>query len=65
MKFPQWLKHHRRKAGLTQSKLGEILGISRQSVNSWEAGRVATFSIKQIQLLCKALGCNAGDLPDE
>jgi DNA-binding XRE family transcriptional regulator len=65
MKFPQWLKHHRRKAKLTQSKLAEILSVSRQSINSWEAGRVASFSIKQIQGLCKALGCSTGDLPEE
>jgi transcriptional regulator with XRE-family HTH domain len=65
MKFPQWLKRHRRKAKLTQSRLAEILGVSRQSINYWEAGKVATFSIKQLQLLLKALGCNTGDLPDE
>ncbi len=47
------LKERRTKAGLTQAGLGEILGVSPETVKSWELGRnpiqkIATIAIDAV-----------------
>lgn len=32
----------RKKAGLTQSQLGALVGVSKQAISNWEAGRYGT-----------------------
>jgi DNA-binding XRE family transcriptional regulator len=38
MTFPEKLRHHRARLGITQSKLAEILGVSFGAVSKWERG---------------------------
>lgn len=38
---PDDIKRHRETLGMTQQELADRLGVSRKSVNDWEAGRVA------------------------
>lgn len=39
MKIPELIKLTRRKYGLSQAQLGEILGYTYQSISSFETGR--------------------------
>lgn len=65
MKFNQWLRQSRKRVKLTQSQLGQAIGVTRQTINNWEQGKTPTFYIKQLQDLCKALKCSFYDIPDE
>jgi transcriptional regulator with XRE-family HTH domain len=38
MTFPEKLRHHRQRLGITQSQLAEILGVSFGAVSKWERG---------------------------
>ncbi|MCI8331027.1 MAG: helix-turn-helix transcriptional regulator [Bacilli bacterium] len=38
MKFGENLKSLRNKKNITQEKLAELIGVSRQSVSKWECG---------------------------
>ncbi len=38
MTFPEKLRHHRARLGITQSQLAEILGVSFGAVSKWERG---------------------------
>lgn len=42
MKQRTTLINARKKAGLTQSQLGELVGVSKQAISNWEAGRSGT-----------------------
>jgi transcriptional regulator with XRE-family HTH domain len=37
-RFPNAIREYRLKAGLTQRKLGELLGRTRDAVSAWERG---------------------------
>ncbi len=39
MKLNERIKHYRQKSHLSQEKLAELMGISRQAVTKWEAGQ--------------------------
>jgi DNA-binding XRE family transcriptional regulator len=63
MEFCIWLRLYRRKAKLSQKMVAEILGVSRQTVNYWETGKVnPRFSFEQMTKLCKVLECDISDL---
>ena len=47
---PKMLRERRRQLGLTQAELASRLGVSRQTVNSWERGRVRAPSWSNDQL---------------
>ena len=36
---PGWIRYMRTQLGMTQTELAEALGVSRQTVSSWETGR--------------------------
>ncbi|HEY9598477.1 MAG TPA: helix-turn-helix transcriptional regulator [Cyanophyceae cyanobacterium] len=56
----------REQAGLTQKELGNILGVSDQTVCNWETGaRLLKLTIKQTLILCDALNCSLHDLSDD
>nr|WP_245543132.1 helix-turn-helix transcriptional regulator [Streptococcus devriesei] len=38
MTFEEKLKHYRKQAGLSQEKMAELIGVSRQAVTKWETG---------------------------
>jgi DNA-binding XRE family transcriptional regulator len=57
MDFCFWLRLYRLKAKLSQKRLAEILGVSRQTVNYWESGKVSPkLTFNQWVDLCKLLG---------
>jgi transcriptional regulator with XRE-family HTH domain len=37
-RFPNTIREYRLKAGLSQRKLGKLLGLGRNAVSSWERG---------------------------
>lgn len=62
--FGDRLRHHRRRAGLTQGELAERAGIARQSVNNIEVGRFAP-TIETVARLAEAIGVPAAELVGE
>ena len=51
----------RKEKGLTQSQLGEMLGISNKAVSKWEKGESFP-EFSAIQPLCEILGITADEL---
>ncbi len=51
------IKRRRRAAGLTQDRLAELVGVSRQAVAKWEGG-LSLPSAENLFKLAKALGCS-------
>ncbi len=57
------IKERRIGAGMSQEKLAELLGVSRQAVTKWEAGRSAPSSDNLFRL-AEVLGCPVSELLD-
>lgn len=38
MEIPQRIQESRKKKGISQEQLDEVLGVSRQAVSKWESG---------------------------
>jgi len=55
------LKTIRRARGLSQVDLGEVLGVTRQTVYNWETGQ-AWPSAEMLPRIAEALGCSIGEL---
>lgn len=55
IKQGEYLKKLRTEKGLSQDALGEVLGISRQSVSKWEQGN-STPDIDNIGQACRIYG---------
>ena len=55
------LAEHRIIAGLTQTELGERIGLPHSSISAYETGRRGAHP-KRIKELADALGCSAADL---
>jgi putative transcriptional regulator len=51
------IKAAREQAGLSQEQLAQKLGVTRQTVGSWERGKTQP-SLTMIALLCKLLDIN-------
>lgn len=64
MKFGDNLKNLRKSKKMSQEKLAEKVGVSRQSVSKWETGD-AYPEMNNIMILCKIFGCNINDLVNE
>lgn len=60
-KFLEGLRARRKKAGLTQPKLAELVGTSRQSILQWETGDYWP-SASWLPKLAKACGCSIEEL---
>lgn len=60
------LKHYRRRAGLTQPELAEIVGISHRTLQDYEQDRKPLAKAAAITVLnmARALGCTVEDLID-
>ena len=56
--FGQWLKAARKEAGLSQTKLGVLIGVSQVKVSQWETGK-AEPTDEQVRMLQEALGDDA------
>ena len=58
------IRYYRHSAGITQEELGERLGISKQNINRWEAGKTAP-TIENLAKIAKALDIHLGSFfPD-
>jgi DNA-binding XRE family transcriptional regulator len=55
----------RKRAGVTQQQLADVVGVSKTSVRNWEHGREEPrLFIWQVKALCQSLQCSLDDLPD-
>ena len=52
---PERCRAIRERAGITQALLAEELGVTRQAVSAWEAGRAAPHNSKHLAAYLKAL----------
>lgn len=52
----QIIMEERKKAGLTQTELGELLGVKKNAVCKWEKGRVLHIGQDKIFLMSKIFG---------
>lgn len=53
----------RRKAKLSQSKLGELIGVSGQTISEWERGnRLPSLSPKQTLIYCQSISVDLTEL---
>ena len=64
MKFGENLYNLKKKQKITQEKLAEKIGVSRQSVSKWENG-TAYPEMNRIFELCKIFHCKLNDLVNE
>lgn len=60
------MKALRTNAGLTQKQAGELLGVTKRTVHSWESNRTAP-TVVQLMKMCEIYGCSPDDffLPDK
>ncbi|MDG2992023.1 helix-turn-helix domain-containing protein [Candidatus Synechococcus calcipolaris G9] len=53
----------RQKVSLSQEQLGELLGVTRQTISEWENGRsMPTLNPSEMQKLCHLLNCSLAEL---
>ena len=64
MKFGENLKHLRKLKKISQERLAERVGVSRQSVSKWETGESYP-EMSNILELCKIFNCNINDLVND
>lgn len=64
MRFGDNLKNLRKIKNLSQEKLAEKVGVSRQSISKWECGE-AYPEMDNILILCKIFNCKLNDLIHE
>ena len=64
MRFGENLKNLRKIKKLSQEKLAEKVGVSRQSISKWECGE-AYPEMNNILILCKIFNCKLNDLIHE
>lgn len=61
MKLGEIISDARKVKGLSQEALGELVGVSRQAVSKWEAGRAAP-DVENCVALCRTLDLSLGQL---
>lgn len=52
------IKKLRTKKGMTQSELGELLGVKKAAVQKWESGQVQNLKQDTVRKLCEIFGKN-------
>ena len=52
MKLPEKIQRERKKMGLSQEKLAEKIGVSRQAITKWENGLASPELEKKLLLRC-------------
>lgn len=52
----------RRKAGLTQRELADLVGVTESTIRNLENNRNGVDQIERVVKLCNALDCDARDL---
>ena len=58
------LKHLRKKSGLTQKALAEIIGVTSKTVHNRETGRTKNLRLYHSSILVETLECNLKDLKE-
>ena len=61
MKFSDKLQYLRKRRGLTQAELAELVNVTQASIHNWEEKGIVPFKNTQIQL-AKALDVTVEDL---
>ena len=61
LKIGNRIAEHRKRFNLTQSQLGDLLGVSKNTISSYETGNSQPIAYHCI-MLCIALGCEFSDL---
>ena len=59
--FDRALREGRRRRKISQQELANLLGVTRNTVTNWEAGKSRP-DLEKIPAICEALGIPAGDL---
>ena len=59
------IRHHRKQLGLTQTELGEKLGVKTNAVSKWECGRVEDIPTSKIKAMSILFGVPTSYLIDE
>lgn len=59
------IRFHRKRLGLTQTELGERLGVQVNAVSKWECGRVESIPTSKIKELAKIFGVAPSYLIDD
>jgi transcriptional regulator with XRE-family HTH domain len=62
MKLHEWVSTARKKAGLTQTQLGDAVGVGKQNVSAWENARHEP-SFAQILKITQATGASLPAIP--
>ena len=61
MNFSESLSKHRKSAGISQEKLADMLGVSRQAVSKWETGETQP-EMANLLAICKILNITPNEL---
>ena len=64
MTFGEKLKEARKKAGMTQEQLANLLSVSRQAITKWESDKGMP-DIENLKVLSKALEVSIDSLLDD
>ena len=64
MDLGEKIRMYRMNAGLTQTKLGEMIDINPKTISKWESGAVVP-NLTEIRKVCKALNIKKSDLIEE
>ena len=59
------IKEQRKRLGLTQTELGEKLGVQKNAVSKWETGRVDDIPGSKIRAMAELFGVTPSYLIDE
>ena len=59
------IRQLRKRVGMTQTELGEKLGVKKNAVSKWETGRVEDIPMPQIKAMSKLFGVPASYLIDD
>ena len=59
------IRFHRKALGLTQTELGDRLGVKTNAVSKWECGRVEDIPTSKIRAMAALFGVRASYLIDE
>lgn len=65
MTLGQKIQIHRKEIGLTQTELGEKLGVKKNAVSKWECGRVESITASKLKTMAELFGVKVSYLIDE
>lgn len=65
MTMGEKIRFHRKRIGLTQTELGERLGVEKNAVSKWECGRVESISAAKIRTMAQLFDVSFSYLIDD